>query len=95
MREWERALLRSYLRESGLPEHLPTPVNPMPIDLSGSGPDVGECLVKAVPVTAGHHGAHRCVPIPLLIWVPVKRAGNDGDLVDMSATVPKSCSASS
>ncbi|MBS0202974.1 MAG: CPBP family intramembrane metalloprotease [Planctomycetes bacterium] len=34
MREWERSLLRSYLRESGLPEHLPTPVNPTAIDLA-------------------------------------------------------------
>lgn len=36
MREWERSLLRGYLRESGLPEHLPTPVNPMPIDLAAA-----------------------------------------------------------
>ncbi len=36
MREWERSLLRSYLRESGLPEHLPTPVNPTPIDLAAA-----------------------------------------------------------
>lgn len=35
MREWERALLRKYLKESGLPEQLPTPVNPTPIDLAG------------------------------------------------------------
>lgn len=34
MREWERSLLRSYLRDSGLPEHLPTPVNPTAIDLA-------------------------------------------------------------
>jgi len=34
MRAWERALLRGYLRDSGLPEHLPTPVNPMAIDLA-------------------------------------------------------------
>lgn len=34
MREWERALLRRYLLESGLPEHLPTPVNPTAIDLA-------------------------------------------------------------
>lgn len=34
MRAWEQALLRGYLRDSGLPEHLPTPVNPRPIDLA-------------------------------------------------------------
>jgi sodium transport system permease protein len=36
MREWERSLLRKYLRESGLPEHLPTPINPTPIDLAAA-----------------------------------------------------------
>jgi len=36
MRAWERALLRGYLRDSGLPEHLPTPVNPMAIDLAAA-----------------------------------------------------------
>lgn len=36
MREWERSLLRSYLRETGLPEHLPTPVNPTGIDLAAA-----------------------------------------------------------
>lgn len=36
MRAWERALLRSYLIDSGLPEHLPTPVNPMAIDLAAA-----------------------------------------------------------
>jgi len=33
---WERALLRNYLRDSGLPEHLPTPVNPTAIDLAAA-----------------------------------------------------------
>lgn len=36
MREWERALLRGFLRESGLPEHLPTPVNARAIDLAAA-----------------------------------------------------------
>lgn len=36
MREWERSLLRSYLRESGLPEYLPTPVNARGIDLAAA-----------------------------------------------------------
>ena len=36
MRSWERALLRTYLVDSGLPEHLPTPVNPTPIDLAAA-----------------------------------------------------------
>lgn len=36
MREWERAILRSYLRESGLPERLPTPVNARGIDLAAA-----------------------------------------------------------
>ncbi|MEI8382896.1 MAG: ABC transporter permease subunit/CPBP intramembrane protease [Planctomycetota bacterium] len=33
---WERALLRNYLRDSGLPEHLPTPVNPTAVDLAAA-----------------------------------------------------------
>ena len=36
MRSWERSLLRSYLRDSGLPEQLPTPVNPTAIDLAAA-----------------------------------------------------------
>ena len=36
MRMWEQSLLRNYLRESGLPEHLPTPVKPMAIDLAAA-----------------------------------------------------------
>jgi sodium transport system permease protein len=36
MKDWERTLLRSYLRESGLPEHLPTPVNARGIDLAAA-----------------------------------------------------------
>ena len=36
LNSWERALLRSYLRDSGLPEHLPTPVNPTAIDLAAA-----------------------------------------------------------
>ncbi|MBM4075866.1 MAG: CPBP family intramembrane metalloprotease domain-containing protein, partial [Planctomycetes bacterium] len=35
--EWERALLREYLRDSGLPEELPTPVKPMELDLAEKG----------------------------------------------------------
>ena len=34
MDEWERSLLREYLRDSGLPEDLPTPVNPTELDLA-------------------------------------------------------------
>ena len=36
MRNWERDLLRSYLHDSGLPKYLPTPVNPMAIDLAAA-----------------------------------------------------------
>ncbi len=36
MRSWERSLLRSFLRDSGLPEHLPNPVNPLAIDLAAA-----------------------------------------------------------
>ena len=32
--EWERSLLREYLRDSGLPENLPTPVKPTELDLA-------------------------------------------------------------
>jgi len=34
--EWERALLQEYLRDSGLPEDLPTPVKPTELDLAES-----------------------------------------------------------
>ena len=34
MDEWERSLLREYLRDSGLPEDLPTPVKPTELDLA-------------------------------------------------------------
>ncbi|MEK6262059.1 MAG: ABC transporter permease subunit/CPBP intramembrane protease [Planctomycetota bacterium] len=34
MEEWERSLLREYLRDSGLPEDLPTPVKPTELDLA-------------------------------------------------------------
>ena len=34
MDEWERSLLREYLRNSGLPEDLPTPVKPTELDLA-------------------------------------------------------------
>ena len=32
--EWERSLLKEYLRDSGLPENLPTPVKPTELDLA-------------------------------------------------------------
>jgi len=34
MDEWERSLLKEYLRDSGLPEDLPTPVKPTELDLA-------------------------------------------------------------
>lgn len=49
MREWERALLRKYLKESGLPEQLPTPVNPTPIDLAGPNQVSAHAWAKLFP----------------------------------------------
>lgn len=49
MDEWERSLLREYLRDSGLPEDLPTPVKPTELDLAEQGQLSANVWAKLFP----------------------------------------------
>ena len=49
MDEWERSLLKEYLRDSGLPEDLPTPVKPTELDLAEQGQLSANVWAKLFP----------------------------------------------
>ena len=49
MNEWERSLLKEYLRDSGLPEDLPTPVKPTELDLAEQGQLSANVWAKLFP----------------------------------------------
>ena len=47
--EWERALLKAYLKDGGLPENLPNPVNPTNLDLAQRGQVAANVWAKLFP----------------------------------------------